>query len=132
MFYENADAELLKFLHDPLSIIQVLINRKTKLKLSTKLLYKIPRLRPYISAKQVEYLLQGKLKRNLLDVQSTLDKDIYKDLDPISQKNFHRYLSELRNYFHIGVYLDDIDRESTEVKNLAEVFIQSFTWARLE
>ncbi|MFS2157229.1 hypothetical protein ACCD10_07720 [Pseudomonas sp. Pseusp122] len=103
--YENIDPQLLNFLFNPMLNLETMQQTRPKSKLITRLLYKIPPLRHFISKDQVRLLLLEKILRGLIYANKNLPLNLFETHERLNEDALDTYLQTLESYFSI-IHLD--------------------------
>ncbi|MBU1332184.1 MAG: hypothetical protein KJ884_08155 [Gammaproteobacteria bacterium] len=96
------------------------------------MLYKVPALRRFICAEQVQWLVLEKLKNGLTQAKKMLPQHLFEDSVALNAQTMNRLPDQLNKYFRIGITLIDDEANSPERLAMLNVFIQANTWAKLE
>lgn len=132
MIYEDVDPQLLAFVHDPLATLDALHTEGKRPSRRTRMLYKVPALRRFICAEQVQWLVLDKLKAGLAQAKQTLPQHLFEDSVALNEHTMSRFTDQLNKYFRIDITLVDNEANSTERLAMLNAFIQTYTWAKLE
>lgn len=132
MIYEDIDPQLLGFLKDPINKVCPVVLAGKPLKWHSKVLYKLPILRRFICADQVQSILWEKLESHLEYARETLPEHIFEDHVPLTKDTVHRFTDELKKYFNIVLASACNEAVSASKKATLTAFIESYSWAVLE
>ncbi|WP_437884469.1 hypothetical protein [Pseudomonas sp. LRF_L74] len=117
MIYENVDPQLLRFLLNPMASLESMQQALPKLSRTSRLLYRIPRLRHLISEDQVRHLLLEKILLGLAREREALPRTLFEEWAPLDENTVDSYLGALDSYFsivHIGVDHRLLTKEQSE------------------
>ncbi|HGE2280206.1 hypothetical protein [Pseudomonas aeruginosa] len=118
--YENVDPQLLRFLLNPMGNLESMQKTRPKPSLKSRLLYRIPKFRHFISEEQVGRLLLERIVQNLALVKEALPRTLFEERTPLDENTIETYLGALNSYFSI-IYIDaDHGSPSTELHDQLE------------
>jgi hypothetical protein len=117
MMYENVDPQLLKFVTNPMANLESMQQARPRPSWASRLLYRIPRLRHWISKDQVELLLLEKILLGLKAAGEALPRTLFEEEASLDENTVDIYLGALDRYFsivHIGVDHSLLSKQQSE------------------
>lgn len=129
----DASPELIGFLHAPLANRDALTAPGNgKLRWQTRLLYKVPALRRFISTDQACLLLGDLLKRAFSDIEHSLHLFLREDHGPVTRDTVNGYVRTLAQYFQINLDPGPSSGQAREDWQFVENIVGGQFFAKLE